>query len=306
MEKKKSIKARNWVFTINNYDNRMLKQFGKVAMSLERHTYICFGLEKGKKTGTPHIQGYIELDDNQARTFTQNYFNLQKNGEILKFYLDPAKGTAKDSLNYTSKENQSWEYGTSKNETQGIRSDLDTLRERIFENPKSYNEILENETLNYQQIKYMQELLKVAFKHRNINMPPIVFWIYGSSGVGKTKLVYDSFGLDVCKVSNFKWLGTGYLQQECFLLDDLRPYSIDFDELLTLIDRYPTDVYFKGGSLPFNSSHIVITTPKSIEKTFGEFSESLKQMERRVTHEINLDLNPVEDLKNYVKKEPEF
>jgi hypothetical protein len=40
----KDKKSRNWVFTIHNYDKKILKQFAKIAQSLERHNYICFGL----------------------------------------------------------------------------------------------------------------------------------------------------------------------------------------------------------------------------------------------------------------------
>lgn len=286
------------MFTIHNYDRKILKRFVKVAQSLERHNYICFGLEKGKKNETPHIQGYIELDDNQALTFTQNYFNLQRNGELIKFHLQSTRGSTKQNQKYTSKEGQWWEFGTPKKDTQGNRNDMERIRKRIFEDPKSYNEMLEHEHLNFQQIKYMQQLLPVAYKHRKPKNPPTVFWIHGSPGSGKTKLAFDSFKESICKVSNFNWLGTGYTQQECFLLDDFRANSIEFNELLTLIDIYPTDIYFKGGSMPFNSAYIVITTPENIDNTFHRgYHENLEQLKRRVTHEINQDLEEIDNLK---------
>jgi len=302
MTDKKQQKSRNWVFTIHNYNKRILKQFGKIAQSMERHTFICFGLEKGKNGETKHIQGYIELDDNQARTFTQNYFNLYRNNELIKFHLQSAKGSAQDNLKYTSKEGHSWQYGEPKKNTQGQRNDLEELRKRIFENPKSYNEMLEHENLNFQQIKYMQQLLPIAYKHRNPEKPPTVFWIHGSPGSGKTKVAFNSFKGNICKASNFNWLGTGYTQQECFLLDDFRAHSIEFSELLTLIDIYPTDIYFKGGSIRFNSPYIVITTPESIDNTFHRgYTENLEQLKRRITHEINQDIEKVENLKDYEK-----
>lgn len=298
----KNKKARNWVFTIHNYDKKILKQFGKIAQSRERHTYICFGIEKGEKGETPHIQGYIELDDNQAMTFTQNYFNLYRDNKLIKFHLQAAKGNVESNIRYTSKEKQWWQYGTPKKNTQGQRNDLEKLRERIFENPKSYNEMLEYENLNFQQIKYMQQLLPVAYKHRNIENPPTVFWIYGGPGSGKTKVAFNTFKESICKVSNFNWLGTGYTQQECFLLDDFRVHLIEFNELLTLIDRYPTDIYFKGGSMPFHSPFIIITTPKSIKETFKNIvSEDITQITRRVTYEIDQDIEKVENLKDYMK-----
>jgi hypothetical protein len=289
MNTKTQQKSRNWIFTIHNYNKKILRRFGKVVISLERHTYICFGLEKGKTGETRHIQGYIELDDNQALTFTQNYFNLYKNDKLIKFHLEAARGSAKDSQKYTSKEGQWWEFGTAKNQGQGKRNDLDRFRDRIYEDPKCYLDILRTESLNYQSLRFVKEIVQTAFNDRDPEMPPTIIWLHGKSGSGKTSTVHGSFD-SVCKVSNYKWPGNKYIQQTCLLFDDFRSHSLDLNELLNIIDIFAHSLELKGGMIPINSPYIVITTPHNIEETFSGISkhEDLTQVYRRVTHEIEI------------------
>jgi hypothetical protein len=52
---KKDLKTRNYLYTINNYTKKDLKKFIKLAESLEKHRYVCFGLEVAPTTGTKHI-----------------------------------------------------------------------------------------------------------------------------------------------------------------------------------------------------------------------------------------------------------
>jgi hypothetical protein len=294
-------KARNYIFTINNYDTKTLKQFTKVAESLERHKYICYGLEVAPTTGTKHIQGYIQLDDNQAFTFLHNYFSLKKKGKKDKFHIQPANGTLKENQDYTSKASEWFEYGTPK---KGGRSDLTRIKDMVRETPQDISRIIREECTNLQQLRFAENLQKYYLKPRDHNNPPKVFWIYGSTGIGKTRLVTESFE-SVCIVSDLKWPGDGYSQEECLLIDDYRnePDGMSFRTLLRITDRYPYSMAVKSSSVQLNSPYIVITSPFSIDETFGFSTEDLDQLRRRLLAEINLDDEKVKNLKNYKKLE---
>lgn len=280
---KKVVKSRNYIFTINNYNKTILNRFIKVSKSLEKHSYICYGLEIAPSTGTKHIQGYIQLNDNQRFTFLHNYFSLKRKGEILKFHVQQAKGTYEENKKYASKDGDFQEYGEPKK--QGARSDLTALKELVRKNPTDIFNIVDSYTNNNQQLRYVQNLQQYYFKKRSYKKPPVVLWIYGESGTGKSHSVYESFDEEnICSVSNYDWLGTDYIQQEVFLLDDFRPYNIKFNHLLKITDKYPISLFYKGGQIPLNSPYIIITTPKSIEDTYiGDlsFTEDLKQLKRR-------------------------
>jgi hypothetical protein len=277
----------------------------KIAKGLESHKYICYGLEVAPTTGNKHIQGYIQLKDRKKFTFLHEYFDLQKKGKLDKFHIEIAKGSVKKNQKYTSKTrdedavpNEVWlEYGTPTK--QGKRTDLTDLKEKLREDPKALRELMEDDVVSTQQMRFIEGMQKYMFKHRDPKTPPKIFWLYGSTGKGKTKLVYDSFE-SICTVSDFKWPGNFYYQEECLLLDDFREKDIAFHTLLKILDRYPFTLAVKGSFVPLNSPFIVITSPQSIRNTFIESFEDVKQLERRITAEINLDIEEIKNLKEYI------
>lgn len=289
-------KSRNFIFTINNYTDKILEKFVDVAESLERHKYICYGLEEAPETGTKHIQGYIQLSDNQRFTFLHNYFNITKNNKVDKFHVESANGTYQQNKDYTSKSGSFYEFGEPK--ISG-RSDLVELKAKVAENPANISQIIREDCTNNQQLRFVENLPKHYFKNRDIKNPPFVIWLHGKTGSGKSKLVYDSFE-SICSVSDYKWPGNGYQQQECFLLDDYREQDLNFHELLKIIDRYPFSLANKGGYIPLNSPFIVITTPEDISDTFRFIKEDLEQIRRRITVEINLTNTQVDNIKTYL------
>jgi len=301
--------SRNYVFTVNNYTDKILRKMKKIAKSLEKHRYICYGLEVSPTTGNKHIQGYIQLNDRKKFTFLHEYFDLQKKGKQDKFHIEKAKGSVEKNQKYTSKTrdedevpNEIWiEYGTPTK--QGKRTDLNDLKDKLRKNPKALRELIENDVVSTQQMRFVEGMQKYMFKHRSPKERPTVLWLYGSTGKGKTRLVYDSFE-SVCSVSDFKWPGNFYFQEECLLFDDFRKGDIPFHTLLKIVDRYPFTLAVKGSFVPLNSPFIVITSPQSIRNTFIESFEDIRQLERRIPNEINLDKEKVENLKDY-KKEPE-
>lgn len=292
----KQTKSRNYVFTINNYDAEILKKFTHIAESLQKHKYICYGLEVAPTTGMKHIQGYIQLSDNQGFKFLHNYFDLEKDGKQIKFHIQPANGTLKENQTYTSKAGEWFEYGVPK---RAGRSDLTNLRNLISEKPWNLRNIIREECTNLQQVRYVEILQKYQFTQRDPDTPPKVFWIYGSTGIGKSKLAYDSFE-SVCAVSDLKWPGDNYNQEECLLIDDYREEDMKFNVLLRITDRYPYKLAVKGSSVELNSPFIVITSPYSIDNAFKFINEDLEQLRRRLVAEIHLDTEKVQDLKEYM------
>lgn len=284
-------KSRNYCFTINNYTQEDLEKLHTLGAESANHHYLIFGLELAPETGTKHIQGYIQLNEAQRFNYLQKYFNLQRNKKLFKFHIEIANGTPEQNIKYCSKDGDSYNYGIP--QSQGKRTDMTEIKVLVKENPKDIYRIIDEKANNLQQLKYALSLQPIYLKHRDPQFQPKVYWIFGATGVGKTSLVYKCFD-DICSVSSYDWLGTGYNQNECFLLDDFRPENLRFEMLLKLTDRYPISLYFKGGQIPFNSPYIVITSPKSIERTFDRNKEDLKQLKRRVV-EIHIGVVPYEN-----------
>lgn len=294
------LKSRRLVFTINNYSQEDLERLHALAPTLEKHCYISYGLEVGEETGTPHIQGYIELRTAQRYAYLQKYFDFRKDGKLLKFHVEKAIAPAENNRKYTQKDGSGFEYGEPLK--QGSRTDLSEIKEAIKAAPRNLSITIDELAQNNQQLKYAENLQPHYFASRNPAVPPKVFWVYGSTGIGKTSLVYRCFD-DICSVSDGNWPGTGYKQNECLLFDDFRDGTIRFEQLLKIADRYPYDLQFKGGFVPLNSPYIVFTSPECIDYSFtwSGKGENLQQLKRRIT-EIYIDSPETAesiDLRNY-------
>lgn len=298
---KKELKSRRYCFTIHNYTKKELQSFHKLSESLRKHRYIIYGLEVSPETKTKHIQGYIELNNAQRYSFLQSYFNIKRGGKIHKFHIEIANGTAEENKKYISKDGDFYEFGEPI--FQGNRTDLRAIKEAVKNNPKDIARIVDEQVENHQQLRYAEGLRPYYSEDRDPSKPPKVFWIFGPTGTGKTSLVYRTFS-DICSVSSYDWLGTGYNQNECFLLDDFREFNLSFEQILKLTDRYPYTLFYKGSHIPLNSPYIIFTSPKSIDEIFTSIKEDLKQLKRRVV-EINIedipDLDKI-DLRNLDKK----
>ena len=111
---------------------------------------------------------------------------------------------------------------------------------------------------------------------------PIVIWLYGSTGAGKTRYPYRHHrASDIYPKPPGQWFD-GYTQQPVVLLDDFDPSHINFRNLLHLLDRYPHQVPVKGGFVQFNSKFIYITSdrhPRELYPNPREYSQLLRRME---------------------------
>jgi hypothetical protein len=52
------MRCRNWVFTLNNPEGQLTPELDFVVSAV---SFLCWQLEVGEE-GTPHFQGYVELD----------------------------------------------------------------------------------------------------------------------------------------------------------------------------------------------------------------------------------------------------
>lgn len=69
------------------------------------------------------------------------------------------------------------------------------------------------------------------------------------------------------------------------MFDDMRKDTFKLHELLRILDRYPLQVEYKGGSIPFNSPKIIITSCYHPAKMY-ETNENIQQLLRRIDNII--------------------
>lgn len=143
------------------------------------------------------------------------------------------------------------------------------------------------------------------------------YWIWGSSGIGKTKLVREV--LEELHPNNFIILGSQrdhfqeYKGQEFIVINDLRPNDYDYGQLLTLLDPWEIDKMAPARyhDRYLNARSIYITTPYDPLSFYFECNisnqvvDSFEQLKRRIVS-LKLTEDTYSDLKNELIKDEEI
>jgi len=227
---------RNWCFTLNNYDEQEYEELWNIKCR-----YLIIGKEIGE-TGTPHLQGYIEFDNGKTLSVVKRI--------NPRIHWENRRGTSKQASDYCKKDNNFKEQGMMT--SQGHRTDLDEVTSLILD--KDFNPLEHASTY----VKYhggLDKLIGLTYPPRSSK--PMVHWLHGRAGTGKTRYVIDKY-TDVYIKDHTKWWN-GYKQQEVILIDDFDSHLWEFRVLLLVLDRYPYQGEYKGGYINVNSPIIFVT-----------------------------------------------
>lgn len=276
-------KKRCWTFT---YFPEDLERNSEWIKDLSHHKAVknmFVGLETCPTSGKYHFQGYIRFLNAKDFKGAKRFFGMDK------IHIEEAKGNDQHNYDYClatgkydSKEGHvSRIIEKGEPSTQGKRTDIECAIDIIKETCKM-SEVLDA-VPNYQACRHAELYLKYKEAPRKVE-PIKVVWIWGSSGTGKTKQVYDEHP-DVYRPTTFKWW-EGYDGHDTILIDDFRRDYCKFHELLKLLDIYPFRVETKGGARQVQFKTIYITSPYSPTDTY-ETREDLVQLTRRITQIIH-------------------
>ena len=257
---------RNFCFTINNYAQDEID----LILTL-KYKYLIIGDEVGKE-GTEHLQGFISLEEGKTFSALKKY--------MPRAHIEIMKGSLYQNYEYCSKQKILIEEGE-RPKKQGNRSDLNTIKHYIDENPEASMEGVMEFVTNAQQIKLAEQIFKYREKPRTTK--PKVSWFYGDTGTGKTReAVENCTSRFYIKDNANKWW-EGYDAHETIIIDDIRRDTMPFNQLLRILDRYANRLECKGGSRQNRAEHIIITCPLHPEELYrGHVIENIDQLIRRI------------------------
>ncbi len=245
-------------------------------------SFVIFQEELCPTTQKEHLQFYGELNKLTRLNAIKKFFNDKT------IHIEKRLGSQTQAIEYCSKSDtrKSAPITVGLKKQQGQRNDIKGIIADVKEGKKLVDIIEDLENPNYQQIKCAMTL-KSIFSHKR-TIKPKVIWIYGSTGTGKTRYVFEKYS-DIYVKDMTKWWD-GYDQQETILVDDYRRDFCKFHELLTLTDRYPCRREFKGGSVQINSPNIIFTSPHSpLETWANRDDEDIEQLTRRIDKIIDIN-----------------
>lgn len=278
-----------------------METLGKAA-ELKGFKYLAIAPERCPETGREHIQGYVYFNNN--KTHSAAVKTIEKVfKDKTSVNVEAAKGSAQqnrsyifgpwDGIDYKTKQPkhkdanpQAIELGELP-KRQGERTDLQMIRESIQEG-KGMREIISSST-NFQQLKTAEFCFKYLEMKRTWKTRVVYVW--GRSGIGKTRYAYDRHPHDEIHLQNcatFKWW-QGYDAHPVVVLDEC-DFKTDYTALKALCDRFPYTVECKGGSRQFLAKTLYITSLSPPEELFRSYPEEGKEMLRRIDEIIYLGI----------------
>lgn len=271
-------KYRGYVFTWNNYSLETEEYLQTLIR--DECKYGCYGREEAPTTGTPHLQGYLEFEHPR---------HFKRVCQLLRgAWVGVRRGTTLQAAEYAQKTLNVWSHGTIP-EGSGRRTDVKQALEAVREGKSIGSFALD---VNFQTLRHAEVASKYCEPTRDWR--PVVTWIYGTSGTGKSTLARDLCD-DVepwYSDQNLTWWN-GYDAHENVIINDFRAHFAPLSTMLLLLDRFPYRVPFKGGSRQFLAKQVFITSPCSPHTVYASTNrdrlDSINQLIRRIDFVIYID-----------------
>lgn len=287
----KNVAFKKWVFTINNYTE---EEFN--ALSQIKCVYCVYGKEVGAE-GTPHIQGYLELDKNMRRKSVCTLLG----GRAWVCKKSP-RSTREEARNYCKKENQFTEIGTWEMGGQGTRNDIYRLVEMVKQGKPRLDIIEEMPEVygkNSNLYKHLNEDVEKEQSREFRTITAEVFW--GDAGSGKTRMVMDLTNRTVFTVNTedaFPF--DGYNGEDAILFDDFYG-DMKYCTLLRIMDGHQYRVNVKGGHRYAKWSKVYFTSNKPPTEWYKMgLTPALERRITKVTQMIKNDCDPKSDDNKFV------
>ena len=261
---------RDWLFTINNPTEEDLPD---TKWNPDKMSLLVYQKEQGTN-GTPHFQGLICLRRQQRISYMKKL--------LPRAHWEARRGTRQQAYEYVTKQDTRIEEPVVFGEyiESGHRTDIEEVMDMVKQGSTEEAIAEHNPRFwfkNYRAVARYR-MLKMKSTFRDV----AVYWVWGGTGTGKSRWVYEHFPDAYWKPPETCWFD-GYDGEQVIVLDDYRKNWFTFSYMLRLLDKYPMQVQTKGGSQPLLATTFVITSPEPPEQVYIT-REDVQQLLRRVTY----------------------
>lgn len=272
------MKARNWCFTLNNWTENEYTALKHWCQQSQQVSYAVLGKETGEESHVEHIQGYLEL--NGARTLQW----VKRQPGLRRAHAEPRRGSGLDAAAYCQKDGDFWQTGQLKEPRK--RSDLIEIQSHL-DDGRSLKWIARNYFSKWCQYGRRFEAYVALQRSIPRQWKSWVNVIYGRSGVGKTRFVYQQHADDDVWVYPGQSWFDGYKGQPVALFDDYRG-DMDISLLLRVLDRYPMVVPVKGSHQNWCPRRIYITSNLMPEMWYPDLDSETQIAFRRRLNRVDV------------------
>lgn len=294
---------RFWCFTLNNPD-------GSLDVTMEEWlgnglAYCVYQQEVGEN-GTDHFQGYLELDRGQRLSYVQRW--------IPGAHFEVRRGTQEQAIAYCKKEETRadgpFEFGSPK-PGQGTRVDIAAFKKLVDDGATDLELWDQTPNLFLRHAKMLSTVRQMRQPKRTWKTRVIL--CYGGPGTGKTAWCWEQMGGNghadaYAKPTNSKWWDL-YTGQSNVLIDEFKGW-IPWNQLLTILDRYPLQVEAKGvmGGANFVARTLYITS-NALPADWYESTYPIGALTRRIDEFVEflpgsvfpeVNINRFEDYQSFI------
>lgn len=261
-------KSRSFVFTLNNYNGADVESLSNFSCR-----YIIFGREIGE-SGTPHLQGYVVFDNPRS-------FNSIKS-LLPRAHIEIAKGDADSNYEYCSKQGDFVERGQ-RPLSQKKKGECEINRWKRARELAAAGDLSSIDDELY--IKYQRtfERIKDQSKPKPSTLDPSTrhIWIYGPSGVGKSRLARELAPNAYIKEPESKWWDN-YQGEEDVIIDDFDKFQVkQGGQMKRWMDIYPFQAEIKGSIQLIRPKRIIVTSNYTIDEIWDD-RVTVEAISRRV------------------------
>ena len=284
---------RKYQLTINNpmehgFSHETIKSN---IQALSGCLYWCMCDEEG---ATPHTHVYMAFSNAKEFTSVQRRF--------YGAHIEAAKGTHRENRDYIRKEGKwrdSDKSETNKPETFEESGELpEESDRRVRQTEKIMSMLHDGATdaeilrecpgamLHLPRIEQARQTL-LEEKYRKEFRKLTVEYIWGETGVGKTRKVMEKYGYEnVCRVTNYAHPFDGYNGQDVIVFDEFRS-SLPLPDMLCYLDGYPLMLPCRYADRVACYTKVYIISNIPLEKQYPnvQFEEpaSFEAFKRRIT-----------------------
>lgn len=244
--------------------------------------FIAYGLETCPTTKKKHHQAFC-YTKNPRSTKKMNLCKMGKLFGEVQCHVEPMYGNFGQNEEYCSKESDLSKFGVEP--VQGARGDLIEIKTMVMEDKLTADELALMDPYTFHMYgRTVERIQTIRLRQRFRTEMTAGIWITGPSSAGKSHMAFEGYSPDTHFLKNLedKWWD-GYNGQETVIFNEFRG-QVSFNELLTLVDKWPHTVPQRGKEpVPFLAKKLIVTSVKEPQEIYWrqDGDEPWEQFERR-------------------------